>query len=402
MPPSHARGDEVSLRDLYLVLRRSSPWILLATVVVAIAAYAFVATRPPVYVAEATTVVARAPLDVNLGTGLRFRPEATVSFDTYTTMAFSRDVLEQVLDVHEQVDVGALRPRLVLERVAGPTGQAAASYLAVTHTVRSRDPEVAAASADAWVEATVATVRALLLENMDAVELITGDVLTVMRARLEEAEAVLGRFRADAGPDGLVERIAALDLLWGDLRSDYWAREVALAARTAERDALVAGHEAPDGELGVVLAEAPEVVLGLDGAILSLAARIAALEAERERLLEVMAEADGERRRLALDLSAAQTRLAVLERGVREAKQAVDTLAAIDPSVAYVAQLASSGARVLSDARTPSAPEPHRAGLVAVLAAVITAIAGVVTALLAEAVRSPNGTAPQARARSAA
>ena len=190
--------DESSLRDLYLVLRRRSPWVVGAALVAGVVAFVVLGARPASYVAEATAVVARAPIEVGLGTGLRFRPEVDLTYDTYQTLAYSRGVLEAVLPLHEAADLGRLREALVLERVAGSANQAS-GLLAVVHRVRSTDPGRSAAAASAWAAATVATARGLLLENLYAVEAITGEGLSAARARLQTAESELETFRAASG-----------------------------------------------------------------------------------------------------------------------------------------------------------------------------------------------------------
>lgn len=390
--PSDARsagaGDEISLRELYLVIKRSSAWIVLAALLVAVAAFAWVSTRPPNYLAKATTVVARAPIEVDVGTVLRFRPEVTISYETYDTLAFSRSVLEAVLPHHEASDLRALRTALALERVAGTATQPS-TFLAVSHGVRSRDAEVAARAASAWVDATVATVRALMLENLDVLEEVTSDSLVVARERVRAAEEALEGLWAEAAPDALRRGITAADQAALELEAMLREIDRELAERRAERASLL-GVDAGLTS-GVVLMHAPDVVVDVAGALASLDARIAALEVRRERAAEQRVEVVGERSRLARSRAEATVRIAALEREVSEALQGVGVLTAIDPNVALVAQMAPAGVRVLSQPTVPRRPEPTRAALVAVLAAVVTAFAGVVVVLLAEAVRAPNG-----------
>jgi uncharacterized protein involved in exopolysaccharide biosynthesis len=88
-------------------------------------------------------------------------------------------------------------------------------------------------------------------------------------------------------------------------------------------------------------------------------------------------------------LGEATVTIARLERAVAGPSEVVASLSAIEPTVAYVAQVAPSGARVLSEAVVPSAPESRRRGVVALLVAVAVGFGGVVLALLAEAVRDP-------------
>src|SRR6056297_546624 len=117
VPATSAPSDEISLRELYLVLRRRALWIALAAAAVAVAAYAVLSVRPDVYVAEATGTVSRTPVSVQGNTGLVFRPELDISFDTYTTLAYSRSVLETVLQAvpEAELDLARVRDALTLE-----------------------------------------------------------------------------------------------------------------------------------------------------------------------------------------------------------------------------------------------------------------------------------------------
>jgi uncharacterized protein involved in exopolysaccharide biosynthesis len=390
--------DEISLRELYLVLRRRAWWIVAAALVAGAAAFVAVWLRPPVFVAEATAVVARAPIEVGLGTGLRFRPEVDVSYDTYQTFAFTRTVLEEVLPFHGARDVSRLREALTLERVAGAAGQAT-GLLAVSHRVRAGDAGAAAAAASAWAAATVATARRLLLENLDAVESITGEGLDAARAELEAAEAELESFRATSGVDALRARLGTpelgfagtVDIAIGEVEAALRTNRLASSQRGAELASLRAGRDAGGGDLEVVLYATPDVALSLDGAIASLEAQVAGLLAEQEVLVESLADLRRQRGADATALAEAVVGEARRERAAAVPREFVTALAAIEPSVAFVAQVAPAGARVLSEAVVPSSPEPRRLGVLTVLAAVVAAFAAMVVVLLAEAVRDPRG-----------
>ena len=391
-------SDEVSLRELYLVLRRRFLWIVAAALLAGAAVFAVMATRPAEFVAEATAVVARAPAVVartQTGVagepGLLFQPEVDVTFETYVTLAYSRGVLEAVLEAVPQADLNlaAMRDALVLERLAGSANQTA-PLLAVAHRARARESAVAVALADEWTRATIATVRGLLSESLEAVERITSAELDLARTGLEQAESTLRDFREanDAAADP--ERLMGTRL-----------RAVALAERRDELQRLVAAREAELGSLRtrddptetVSLTDAPDAPLTLAGAIWALEGRIASARAELERLdaqeVEVRREADA----LAVAVARVQTTVASLERAIVRADAEVGVLAAIEPTVAYVAQLAPAGARVLGEAAVPAAPEGRSTLLIALLAAVVVGFAGVVVALLAEAVRDPARTA---------
>jgi len=390
-PPPAGAADEISLRELYLVLKRRSPWIGAATLLVALVAFIAMTTRPSVYVAEGTTAVARAPISIeaSVGSSLRFTPEVTITFETYQTLAFSRGVLEAVLAHHEADDLARLEGALTLERIAGTANQPS-TFLAVAHSVRSSDPGRAARAAEAWVDATVATVRALMLENLDTLEAITSSALADARANVINAELALEAVWAERAPDALRRHITSLDGAIADLerrRIDLLGER---QARSAERDAFAA-HQGDTGNSSwVVLMDAPDVAVDLGGALASLDARIAALDAEFEGAAARLEQLRAQRSALALERADVNVAIAELERLLRDATQAVDLLATFEPNVAYVAQVAPSGVRVLSAPSVPTRPEPTRAALIALLAAVVTAFAGVVVALLAEAVRPPS------------
>jgi uncharacterized protein involved in exopolysaccharide biosynthesis len=385
--PATPASDEVSLRELYLVLRRRFLWIVAAALLAGVAAYAVLATRPAVYVAEATAVVARTPVSVSGESGLLFQPELDVTYETYATLAYSRGVLEAVLDAVPEARLGLAEARdaLVLERLAGSANQGS-SLLAVAHRARAGDAAVAAALATEWTRATIATVQALLNENLDAVERITSAELDLARTGLEQAESALRDFReandAAADPERLTgARMRAVALA---------ERRDALERQVAAREAELASLRGRDDDAETVsLADAPEAPLTVAGAVWALEARIASARAElgllRSQEVAIRAEADV----LAAAIARAQTTVASLERAIVRANAEVATLAAIEPTVAYVAQLAPAGARVLGEAAVPAEPEGRSTLLVALLAVVVVGFAGIVVALLAEAVRDP-------------
>ena len=405
-------ADEISLRELYLVLKRRAPWIVAAAAVAAVAAFVVLSSGPATYLAEATAVVARAPIQVSLAGGLQFNPEVDVTYETYQTLAFSRGVLEAVLPLHEAGDLARLRGSLTIERVAGSSNQPS-GLLAVVHRVRGGDPGGAAAAADAWAQATVAAARRLLLENLDAVETITGEDLAAAAAELGTLEAELERFQASAGVTSLRSRVgggveaggaATLPgtVTAGSVNEAIAETEAALRRNRIQSDEVAAElaqlrarSAVTAADVPVTLFSAPGVILTLEGAIASVSVRAAALEAERAALSAELTDLRAERDEAVAALAEANVTLARLERALVGPSQVVASLAAIEPAVAYVARVAPSGARVLSEAVVPSAPEPRRRTLIAALVAVVVAFGGVVVALLAEAVRDPRATSAQ-------
>jgi uncharacterized protein involved in exopolysaccharide biosynthesis len=445
-------SDEISLRDLYLILKRHALAIMIAAVVSAVVAFVVVSLQPAHYVAEATAVIARAPADVDFGSGLRFRPEVNIGLDTYRTLAFSRPVLQEVAERFD-IPLQSVESRLELETLSSTT-----AFLAVDHIARADDAETAAAMANTWASISVQRARDLLLENLDAVEVIASEGLSTARsqvdalereleARQNEAAERLGSFELDARSrrEALTlvytERFATLRLdsdlqslqtqrtyLEGALprvRENLSQAEALLSEQLALLQALRAA-QAGGGDALVVLSSAPEVTLTPAGAVASVEAMVAAHSERRDALarelegyvaeFRALARADEDYRlgvtQLEADLAVARAELdrslaiaraeldsslereqSQLQRDLSDARRDYETLSPIGPGVALAVQIAPSGARVLSEATAPIEPEGNRAWLISVLALVVAGFAGVVLVLLAEAVRDPSGSA---------
>lgn len=402
--------DEVSLRDLYLVVRRSALAIVVVVVAVAVGVYALLATRPATYQAEALATVARAPITVEPEFGLTFRPEIDVTFETYSTLAFSRGVLERVvvtLDDGRTFRANGI-DTFTLARLAGPAAQPS-SLLAAGHRVVHGEPEVAAALASAWAEVTVDTVRGLLHENLATAGQIAADAVDRAHADLAAADDAVAALRS--AQDGSIDpqrrfeaqvRLAALDDRVDELARSLRAREAEATALRARADE--AGPTGAGGDAGptVVLGEAPEVPLGITGALWTLEARQAALRAELEAAEEQRAAARAEMARMTAAAARYDADLLRLLRAQEAAQRTYDTVLEIEPTVDYVARLAPTGARVLAEAAVPVVPVPTRAAITAALAAVAAGFAAVVVVLLREAVSDPRRSAPRSAAVRAA
>lgn len=388
LPVPTPASDEISLRDVYLVLRRRAPWIVGAAVLAGVLGYVALTTRPAAYVAEASVTVARVPVTVGGDDPLAFRPQLDVTFEAYRALAYRASVLEQV---RAEVPNAPFAPSeaeevLTLERRAGAENQASA-LLVVRHRAEARDAAIAAALATAWARATAGAVRAQLTDGLVDVARVTSAELEAAQTRLAAADAALLAFRqaneATADPQRLLtarQRAARLVERRGELERQIAARQAELAALTVRSDL----------DTLVVLSESPDVSLTVAGAVAALESRLAGLRAELATLADQAATGDAEIARLAADVARVESTVADLARAVARAEAEAAALATIEPSVAYVAQLAPSGVRVLSDAVVPTEPEGRPTLLVALLAALVVGFAGVVLALLAEAVRDPR------------
>jgi len=235
-PPS----DEISLRELYLVLRRGAGWIVGATVLMGLAAFLFLSTRPAQFKSEAVVVYEAPPVSVRGGDAFAASLVTAFSYDAYEALAFDRLRLAEVLAAVPEVDwsVDQLISRANLERRSA----ANAAVLTVVHAVQAASPEVAAAVAQAWADFTTAAVRETIRGRVADSQTVS-DRVAELRANLEVAEDALLRFTAGdeaqqlrARESSLIQRLQSLD----GRRAEVLVELAVLVAERAERDAEVA------------------------------------------------------------------------------------------------------------------------------------------------------------------
>lgn len=216
-PPS----DEVSLRDLWLILRRGLGTILVVALVAAVLGYLAMWLRPPAYQAEAT-VTSRAPTvrmlnDMDLmvtpdGRGtppsLAVDPPSSLSFEAYRALSESRLVFESALARATvpggSIDVASLEAAAELTEPGRSQ-----TPLIVVHRVTWSDPAIAAELANAWAEASVDHARGVLSSELGAVVDTTRSVASARLAEVERIESELEALTADraAGDERQIARL---------------------------------------------------------------------------------------------------------------------------------------------------------------------------------------------------
>lgn len=196
--------DEVSLRDLYLTFRAGLPLIVLVTLVVGVAVALVVLNRPRVY--EATAVVHVLPNTVSPAatTTVTLSTPLGIDLETYRQTALARAVLDAI-----EVDLalGDLATRLKLSPT--PAAQLSRGQQVVAHTVTLRDPEMAAKVANAWAEATVAELRRVLSQPLDAALAAAASEMERRSAEFDAASAAWAAFLARDERPALRTRLAA-------------------------------------------------------------------------------------------------------------------------------------------------------------------------------------------------
>ena len=201
--PDYGPGAEVSLRDLYLVLLRGLPFILLLAFLGGGVAYFLNAQRKPVYAAESTVLVTPPPIQIQGDENISFSPINEVSFQTYDTLARSqtvlRDAVSRVKDV--KISPNQLLSLGTLRQLFGPQRIGDVAPLSVIHRVRNGDPERAALLADAWAQSTLKAVRESLFSSLRPVDETTTREASRLQKNVEEVEAQVQAFAAqDNGP----------------------------------------------------------------------------------------------------------------------------------------------------------------------------------------------------------
>lgn len=418
-PPSRplqpdARSDEVTLRDLYLVFKRGLPLILLASLLAAALVYLYSARQDPVYEAESTTVITPPPLSVQSEDSISFLPPGTVSFEAYETLALSRPVFEGALARLPELDmsVSALRGASHLERLLGPQRPDQVAPLSMSHRVRHSDPEASAALSNAWAESTLATIRASLLAGLDPVDAATGEEIATLRARLDEAEAAWEGFQerhtvllletrlerlttaiaeAELGLVTLPES-AAPSLSW-QLGGVGWRQltpQLSLGAEIAATRAQLEQLQEEGEEAG----EETGGEAGRETTVRALQARLAGLEARRELLPQQLEGYYQELEATRAELARVTRQRDALQRDRDNARAAYQTIVQLQPTIAYVTQLAPLSARVLSEASVPESTVGPRPLMNAVLALLAVAALATLAIFLREAVAGPPAAAP--------
>lgn len=421
-----AYDDEISLRELYLILRRGLALILGVALVAGAAAFLYATVAPDQYEAEASVLSSPSTVRVRDQGTLQFEPGDAIGFDAYETIATSRAVFERTLqsldDLPAQQNLGyrALANVADLERVASPTGDGA-TPLIVAHRIGWSDAEHAAAFTNAWTQATVEQVRETLLANLAPTQEDTAATVERRRGELDVLESEWESFQARdpraelrTRLEGLAERRAA-----NDARRDRLERQMAdargrLAAlgrtpadvldeaslqllRTRGNDVGVAAVGVdPDEALQASeqwLLQSPNASTLADLAAADLAGALGELRATERVAERFDAQGDTLRTRLA----ELERRGAELERRVEQAREAYTSVAELQPLIDYVADLTPGNIRVINEAQPPEEAIGPRTLLITALTAVVAGMLATLFVFLREAVREPD--APKTRPR---
>ncbi len=371
-PPATSLNDEVSLRELFLILKRGLGFVMLVTLASVAVAVAWSLLTPARYVAEATIV--SSPNQITLqegqeGVTLGFDVRSVVDAATFESLATSRATFEATLNELAGTPGAPERAEQLTSAasIASLAGSGGGTALTMALRMEHPDPDVAAAWANAWTLVTVERVRAALLDDLGPIFEQTTRALEERAATLRAAESSYEAVLARDLP-GLQQRLAAANARVDWLVSDLATVDRTLAGLQAEAAALPAGP----GEERTRLTRDVARVEGERSAV------SVTLEAERAALDALRAE-----------VAAADVAARTAQRTLEDAQEAYRLVANAQPVLELVSNLTPKNTRVLDAAQPPSTPSDVSLLLVAALAGVIGALTSVLLVFLREAVRDP-------------
>lgn len=230
-------ADEISLRDLYLIIKKAFIPAVIISLLVGAATFIYMSMQPKVYTAETTTLVTPliAEPSFNLGQEtLRVASGTTVSYEAYEAIAMSRRVLNEVLAAVPEYEHGAtsLRKQLSLKKLVGPANVTQTAPLSVIHTAEHTTPEVAAKIADEWATITIRAVSESMLDDLRPIVTATNQALASAQVTLEDAELRLRTFEETSSVTVLEQEYQALGeelLLLGQMLRETESERNALA-----------------------------------------------------------------------------------------------------------------------------------------------------------------------------
>ena len=417
------RNDEISLRDLYLILRRSLTLIVAAALLAGVVAFVLSTILPQTYRSTTVVQVIPSPLGAQQVGGLDFNPRANLSYEAYRSIALDAAVLQQTLDILAERDLSLsdLKQRIDLSRISGPANPTQIASLTVEHTVRGEDPDRVMRTASAWSQASLDAVRTTITSSLTSMAETTAQALQLRQLAVDESEAAWQAFQARDNRDAIELQLVNVNarLAGNSARIDQLERQIAVSSAQqaflgAQLEAAVPGTptdvetqlatvvesglislEAVT-QLRVLLATQPNLAQGLEQDLLLLLMR-AEFQETTSRLVEHIAERDfilGELAALEAQAETLRSQRAeldrastTLQRDLAASRQAFNSVADIAPVIDYASDLVSTSATLLS---APTiAPIVIGQGRVfnAVAAALLITVLVVLYIFLREAVR---------------
>lgn len=358
--------DEISLRELYLILKRGFPLMALVTVLAVAGAVMWSVLTPDHYVAEAT-IVSRSQGEG--GSTLGFDIRNTLDAATIERLAMNPITFDRALALLQGTanapdDASELAVAAQVSTLSGSnTGTAITMALRMEHG----NPDTAAAWANRWADAAVDRIRDARIRAIQPIVDETLRTLESSAALLESAERAYEKAVA-LDLTGLQQRLAAANARVDWLVSDLASLDRTLAGLRAEREATPAGNVGERSRL---------------------ANDIARLEGERAEVSDTLASEEGILNELRANVAATDIQVRAATRKLDEAQAGYRLVADAQPLLELVRNVTPENTVVLDTARPPTAPAGVSVALVAAVAGVVAALASILFVFLREAVRDP-------------
>ncbi len=429
--------DEVSLRDLYLIVRRGLPLIIIVALFVGLVTFAVTSFVPKTFRASAVIQITPFLIDPPNGDGLAYNPRGigddhlaynprgTVTFDGYSSLAGSIAVLRTSLDAIEDASITMStfsRNSDVVELV-GPQHPGQDAPLMVEHSVRGNDPETTAALTEAWALTTLEQVQASQIADLESLRTTTTVELERRKSSLQLAEDSWEAFMAgdergilQGRLEALTTRIAAagdrIDELDRDM-SRISARQAFLSSQLADgsSDGTTSGVNQLDAlttagfiseqiasQLRILLEDRPNLAEGLEANLLTVMLRaelqedmirLISHQAERVFLEQQLASYKTRAETLRGQIAQIETQAVRLERELLAARQAYQDVAHLEPLIAFASELSLSSGRLLRSAAVPENPVAPRRFPTTVVATLIAGFLTLLFVFIREAISEP-------------
>jgi len=234
--------DELSLHELYLILKRGLPLIIGIAITIGLAVLLVTSLQPRNYQAEATVLVTPTPIRFQGEARLEFDPRNNVSFQTYRTVAFSRVVLEGIITALQDPDlrVEDLSDILDLIRIDGPQQSDQSAPLTISHKATLHDARKAAKLADAWAQQTIEALRSSQLADLSSTKTTTDEEAARLQSELGDIETAWKSFQERDNSSIIAAQLGSLTrrITSGEEKLDQLARDIATS--TARQELLTA------------------------------------------------------------------------------------------------------------------------------------------------------------------
>ena len=424
--------DEISLRELYLILRGGFAAIVIVTIIVGGAAFVYLSSKPARYEAAATVQVV-APQPSTTGDLANLIPQVALGTQAYTSLANSSSVLHSAFP-NASNDPDELR-RLSgsLELKAIDASDQARGQLTLEHKATADTAQVAARRANAWASASAAAAVGTMRETVDAAVASSTRQVEARKAALDQAQAAWAEFSKDDARAALRSQLDQLALQQAATRSRLNELDGQIAANAAQQALLIAATAARGGTSSSSLATQlralvdagalPEdTAAGLREALSQLppgatsggqdlvnlvsrarletvTAELAGQVAERAELRAGADQAEAEGVSLRARLSDLEERAAAPQTALNVARVAYDRVASVMPLLSLQQAMVADAAHVIIAAAPPLRPTPTNRLTITIAAALVAGLLATILVFLRAAVADtspPKGVARRA------